>query len=445
MKKHILMLFLLFFLFHYVNGQKRILLKYGDQKMMTKHGGDFIFKNNLPDGHYICSFTNDTNRIAKELIVSKKKSKQVYIEYDYSNFKALTHMFTLKNGELDGPFVINWFDGKKKISGYFKNGYPDSIWTYYSNHKMNSSIDTINHWKEKEIRKKDGISYLITAWDANGKQMITNGNGTFVKNNGTIMTSTTYKNGLKNGIEKEIVVDSSITFNNRYYPSENYYVDGLLTKETLYYYSNNIESISEWTYLNSPKLDTIRSIIDGDILDFNCYQINFKYYPIRNGHWVAFYKNGNKVYDGNYSNEQRVGIWNWYFEDGEKKVTADYKNNSWLHYNNSGKVISNQNCEYLTYLCEGMWDFSDDSNDTISILIKGPMGILGGTSYSFSPEGIQWCHNNSISVKCTYKLLVDILELNCVDEDSERKFYSKNKIISASNEKIVMKILTKDF
>lgn len=444
MKYYIYSLIFLIFSFCKVNGQKRTLVKYGDLKMMIKDGGNYVFKNNLPDGHYICSFTNDTNKIAKELIVSKKRTSQVYFDYDYSTFKMLTHMFTFTKGELDGPFIVNWFDGTKDYFGYFKNGYPDSIWTYYSNHKMYCSEDTVNHWKEKEIRRKDGISYLINAWDANGKQMITNGNGTLVINDGIIMTTTAYQNGIRNGIEKQIVVDTSIKFANRYYPYENYYIDGLLTKETLFYYSKDIKSISEWTYLIPPKPDTVRSIIDENISDFYYNQINFKHYPFRNGHWIAYYKNGNIVYEGNYNNGQRIGIWNWYFEDGKNKVSADYINNNWSHYNQEGKVISVQNCEYLTFLCDGLWHYSDDSNDSISILLKGSSGILGGTSYSFSPEGIQWCLNNSESVICTFSLLFDILEVNCTDEVYQRKYYSKSKIISATKDKIVMKILSSD-
>lgn len=157
-RKNSLLFFLLFSLCQ-VYGQKRILVKYADSIRMTKANGDWIFRDDLPDGHYISSFTNDSNNIAKEIIVSDNMKKRVYYDYDYEDPKVIYHMFTFKYKELDGPFIVNCIGGARNYRGYFKNGFPDSVWTYCSTHKSKCWKDTSNYWKQKEILYKNGNRY----------------------------------------------------------------------------------------------------------------------------------------------------------------------------------------------------------------------------------------------------------------------------------------------
>lgn len=432
----IIILIISFFLVYTVNGQKRTLVEYGDKYFMTKIGINWKFKNNLPDGHYICSFSKDTNKIAFGTIISNNKKDRIIYENDiYKNVKT-QRLFTFRNNKLNGHFIINSIEGYKDYDGYFKKGFADSLWTYYQNKNLSRDSNDTIFFKEKEIKYVKGVEYIINYWDKNNIQRIINGNG-IIENKDLISgLTTTYQNGLKNGLEKMIQLDSSVWVN--MYPYEKYYKNGLLINETLYYTNLNIKSNSEWCYPFPPKIDTSSIWFDSWSTDIYCNNIEYKYKSVPNGHWIANYENGNKIYEGEYKNGNRIGLWHWYFDDGNLKVKADYSSNNFSHYNDNGKLISNQNTEYLTLLTSSVWHFDETSNDSIAILINGSNTIEKTNCY-FLAEGKVLFLTHMSTRKCLMKLNVDILEIECNDEMA---FYNKFKIVSANDKKIEMKIIS---
>ena len=57
------------------------------------------------------------------------------------------------------------------------------------------------------------------------------------------------------------------------------------------------------------------------------------------------------MYSGNYKDDKRVGIWKWFYENGNPQIIADYDKNAWIHYDEQGKQISSdQKMEYISIL-----------------------------------------------------------------------------------------------
>lgn len=84
---------------------------------------------------------------------------------------------------LDGSLekgVETLSDGRKKVTffqngvlrkvGYLKNKKPDSLWTFYDQHRQ----------KKKELLYRDSIRLLLNHWDANGIQDVKQGNGSIL-------------------------------------------------------------------------------------------------------------------------------------------------------------------------------------------------------------------------------------------------------------------------
>jgi antitoxin component YwqK of YwqJK toxin-antitoxin module len=159
--------------------------------------------------------------------------------YETGELKSEKHY---KNGKLDGP-VTHWYkSGKTKLSGYYKDGWEDGVWTtqyesgekkskthYKDRKKVGVDIDWyLNGQKIREVNYKNGqLHGLWTEWDENGRKtdvgMLRNGksHGRSTKwyPNGKKKVEKHFKNDKENGLWTEWDEDGKKTF-------QKYFVDG---------------------------------------------------------------------------------------------------------------------------------------------------------------------------------------------------------------------------
>lgn len=441
-----------------VSGQDTIWVKEGDKKYMINTHSRWIFKDHLPDGHY-CSYDGERKgyiSVEFTLVNGKKEgvenryfsfSKEKYatvewhngmkngVETHYNGNNTIWYTLNFKDNVLNGYFEINWSEGEKHYQGFYKNGYADSIWTYYENSKFG---DSSGDWMSKQIRYINGRSFLISAWNKQGHQAIANGKGILIDSS-YYNTTTVYLNGMKNGKQVLTTLDGMLI-------REETYKDDMLINEVLYYDSNRFARISEWSYSLSPIIDTQKRWIDTYITDIFYNEISFNYSATPNGYWVAYYPNGVKTYEGHYDKGMRVGIWGWNYENGMPRITADYSTGTWQHFDSTGKLVSNFAGEYITLLTDDNWFLNQKFEDQVIILSKRNKKMVT-PRLVFSPDGML---ENNDYLECgkdigrridKYTLHADMLTIITTgNKEASSKVY-KYRVISATDKHIKLKRL----
>ena len=382
----ILILFYPFLLF----SQNIIWVKEGDKSKLISGRAD-IFKDNLPDGHYISYRNNDTLNRGGEVYFKNKKKDGLesryfsdgvtkYLEINWKEdrrngittgyggncgIKCISYQVSFRNDTLSGPYFVNNPCCAKSYSGYFKNGFRDSLWTYYESD--NELIDSSNYWPSKVYRYTDGLPLLITAWNKKGVQTVKNGEGKIIDSSSSL-TETNYINGLKNGIQIETKPNGTVE-NWRFYKNgelviEKKFVDLNFDTSTYvevkhfnfrYPAHTYLYSISEWQFPDGTLRDTFPYWIDTYITDLYYNKVTIRNEEIPNGYWAEFYPNGIKSFDGNYTNGKRTGKWEWNYMNGNVRLRVNYTNNEYHHYDSLGNFYSNLPKEYISLLVGNPW------------------------------------------------------------------------------------------
>lgn len=86
-------------------------------------------------------------------------------------------------------------------------------------------------------------------------------------------------------------------------------------------------------FINAQSEDTIKMVKSGDLFEVTIYYENGNvmqhgFLNTENklqGSWTSYYEDGSKKCIATYDNGEKVGIWNYYFENSVKRVT--YKKN----------------------------------------------------------------------------------------------------------------------
>jgi antitoxin component YwqK of YwqJK toxin-antitoxin module len=118
----------------------------------------------------------------------------------------------LRNGKLSGKYKSFYENGNLYGEGEYRHNHPVGVWrTYYPNGK----IMVIESYGRK------GKHTNVNAWDENGKQVIKDGTGTFIKYypDGSLQSITNYKDCLFDGANEA-------WFPNGIKESEFYYKNG---------------------------------------------------------------------------------------------------------------------------------------------------------------------------------------------------------------------------
>ncbi len=433
-----------------LHSQDTIWVKDGDKSKMELHGDSWLFKDNLADGHY-CSYSIEDSKKQIKISVTFKNHKKTGIENRYSIYgdknkyasinwldgkkngievhygqnNAIQELFTFKDNVLNGHYFEGYYNGFKTVEGYFKNGFRDSIWTYYKYKKM----DSTTRWKNKEYQYKNGIPFLISILTKNGLQTVKEGNGTEIDSSYRFIT-TEYRNGKKNGVQQTKV--------NGNLEDEKIYQNELLIKQIFYSDSNKLHSIVQWSYPNLPKIDTIKSNIGNWVSDFKYNEIKITNTKLANGNWVTYYSNGKINYEGNYIDGIRVGLWNWNYKNGKPRIKANYTENDWQHFDSTGKVISNYKNEYLSALTDFWWFLNNDLDRAEVVLSKENKKTITPKLVFYSDNTLEInsyleCGKDLDQTLNSYYLLANELEINT----KTKKYYFE--ITSANENEIILK------
>ena len=429
-----------------VFGQKTIRVQEGDKTKMIFEKGEWFFKDKLYDGHYVSYRGKDTSVIAKEVFIKNGKkngmesryyfeSKQKYaeinwedgrkngVEVHYNGNGTIDHLLTFEKGELNGLCIVNWTSGAKRYKGFYENGFRYSVWTYYDQEE--NRMDSANYRLSEEYKYQNGKPLLLSAWNKSGRQIVANGNG-----NG-------FSNGLKNDRQVDEKEDGALE-------NEKYYQDGLLIKEIIYYDSNKVASISEWSYPFPPKIDTNRAWIDTWITDIFYNEVTYTYKAVKNGHWIAHYPNGVKIYDGDYRDGKRIGVWTWNYKNGNARLIADYSKNTWQHSDTTGEIISGMSNEYLTLLSDDYW-FLNQRLDTNTVILsrRNKQTVTPRLIFHFDGQleinSYLECGKDIGESINSYSLLADNLSIKLTDEENKTLVTYNYKIVSANTDKIILK------
>ncbi|HYF68107.1 MAG TPA: hypothetical protein VD884_08225 [Ohtaekwangia sp.] len=176
----------------------------------------------------------------------------------------------------NGKFRALFPSGQVMESGSVKNGWKVGLWK--KNYEDGSRQD------EGEFRNK--IYYLTSFWSGDGRQMVTNGEGTFES----------------------------------YYPDGSLMETGLIEKglrfgQWINYQVGSDSLASESTYAN------------GNL----------------EGSYVSYFENGQISMEGMFENNKRVGDWKWYTQDGELDATVSFvdgrKDGPQLFFDGTGSIV----------------------------------------------------------------------------------------------------------
>jgi antitoxin component YwqK of YwqJK toxin-antitoxin module len=129
----------------------------------------------------------------------------------------------LRNGKLSGDYKYYHSNGNVCSEGQFKKGHPIGVWCQYYPSGKTMSIVTYS---------RKGSIININAWDENGKHVVQNGTGTFVKyySNGSLESIVTYKDCRFDGV------------------NTNWYPNGKKMEEIIY---KNGKPVGIWRFWNN--------------------------------------------------------------------------------------------------------------------------------------------------------------------------------------------------
>ncbi len=447
-------------------GQYTTWIKVADTTMMYKERGEWHFNDGLPDGIY-CSYYQGTNKKVVSTIATFKNGVKNGIEtrcffggdpygvIPWANGKkhgeekhfnpnnTLSYSVVYSNGLLNGPFAINWAMGQKNYDGFYKNGFADSIWTYYENPGTIFS-DAKDYTISEQYSYRNGIEYLLNCWSKEGIQQVTNGNGIVRYTEGLKTVTCGYKDGLQDGDMIEIRDNRNVYYEDGYTPPDkkvSTYNKGLLVKEVLQY-GDTAKEIHEYSYPFPPVVDTVDAWIDQNITDIFYKEIQVKNKPYLHGFNTLIYKNGVAAYAGNYDNGKRIGNWLWHYKNGNQQMAIDYDAGTYTHYDSTGKQVSKIATEYLTVLTETTWYANNGIGDK-NFTLSNDNKLTITPAFTFAYNGTLTsnsyleCGKNITSNSGNYYLLGDKLVLSFIGLDS--KVYTfKYRIISASGTEIKM-------
>ena len=448
--------------------QRIIWVEEGDKGFMHKVNGEWQFNDSLPDGHYI-AYAYGKGIPSIDLVYRNSKKEGMESRYyagGKDKYETITwknglkngtrtgintngtigHIMNFNDGVLDGYMEVNWREGEKNYNGFYKMGFRDSVWNYYSSNDQTGSKEKFR--KYRQYKFVNGKRYLVSAWNNRGKQTVKNGTGfTEMNNEDDALGVEHFENGLRNGIQKtKINLDHYCLFDCKESPVERVFRNDLLVRETAYYGGSDIAYQSTWIYDGEGKADTMNFPNEIEIDNTYFKHISFKNTPIRDGHWIARFENGVKKYEGDYDHGKRTGVWIWNYQNGMTRIIGNYATNTWQHFDSTGQLKSDLKNEFLTLLNDHGWISNGPLDSSIVILERHHIKVAsfflgfqhdGQLQIIETPAG---CEASLDKNPHTYLLLGDKL---FISPSKKKQPISVGpfsfRIISATDDQIVLK------
>ncbi len=301
--------------------------------------------------------------------------------------------YELSDSTLNGSYEAFYPNGSLQTFGWYKNDFPDSIWTYYYE----------NGRKKAEGRFKIGIpngkwNYYFENGNIKSsgtlKDKIKEGEWVFYFENGGEKSAGNYENNQKTGIWNYFYEDESLKAQSffmgrkgtykEFYPFGNVRMEGETLDEKsagewIYYYeSGEVEATGnfenglktgEWKYLHR----------NGENKALGTYQDG-----LRVGEWNYYHENGTLQQSGVLQQDQKEGYWKLFYPTGELQGEVDFDKGSGSfseYYTNGGKKASGQ---LVNEKKEGKWIYYGEDGR-----IDGEADFKKGKGYykGYYPDG----------------------------------------------------------
>ncbi len=271
--------------------------------------------------------------------------------YENGNLQEISHYYL---GKLDGIVQQFYPSGKIKTEGIFLEGIQEGKMTaYYENgniaelgmfHKDEKIGAFYYNYSDSTPMKKSfydssGNEFVVSYYSKNGKQTLTEGDGTMtiyfstgdikekyeykdsIKNgpfsvykvNGKLLTKGEFANGLPHGewIEKQPFVDRDKVLKT--------YDNGKLTGKYEKYFSNGKINI-KGTFDDGTKVGLWQWF---DLRGNKDMEGTFKD-NLQHGKWTYYHPNGNVKSTGDFKKGVKVGKWQYFYENGTKWREGSY-------------------------------------------------------------------------------------------------------------------------
>ena len=204
--------------------------------------------------------------------------------------------------ELSGPYTSYFQNGTKEKEGFYKDNYPDSIWTYYYENgqvKMRGILrDGISHGLWEYFYENGSISMAGLIIDSQRQ-----GTWKYYFENGNLKSQGDYREDVKEGIWNYFFEDGELKaqafYKNNRGKYKEFYADGKLKAEGL---NVNGQSDSTWILYHE----------NGKIRATGEYRMGKRVGP-----WIYFHENEVKSAEGNFVNGEKEGKWIYYHDNGE--------------------------------------------------------------------------------------------------------------------------------
>lgn len=258
-------------------------------------------------------------------------------------------------------------NGNISAKGEYNRGLRDGLWTYW----YESGTKSEEGWYSLDKRTGDWQSYyengnialhthytdsatlFMNYWDANGVQLIKNGEGEYITyyDNGQIASRGKLSGGITVGVwnfwHPNGALKETGRYDNNIYRLVNAWdSDGntMIANGNGYYinkYENGVVA-SEGNYLNGLEDGEWKIRNEFDIIVHEITYSSGK----ASGNSIVYYDSGEKKSEGKLLNNNQQGKWTWYFSSGTVETQTNFvdglKEGEQIFWNESGKVVKKE-------------------------------------------------------------------------------------------------------
>jgi len=235
-------------------------------------------------------------------VLSQGQNGKQALYYDDGNPYSEGEM---KNGEEEGEWKYYYENGNLYLVGSFTNGIENGLWTWY--------------YESKELMRT--ATYKNGLYDGAVVQYAAEGH---------IIDSVVHKEGRKHGLYKAYYSDGGISQVGEYARDrengewKSFFPDGTLSMSINFKDGEQVGA-TKLMYANG-RLNQEFEFTEPDVgLLVNAWDPNGNQsVKDGSGKFTSFYENGEVFEEGMVKEGKRVGVWNYFYEDGKKRETGHY-------------------------------------------------------------------------------------------------------------------------
>lgn len=303
-------------------------------------------------------------------IVNHTLAQQVEIITYHDEHKSLVkevyYVYDSINSKLTGLYKSYFINGTLEKKGYYKNNYPDSLWTYYYESgqiKMNGVLkDGSNHGLWEYYFENGSINMAGMIIDSKRE-----GTWKYYYENGNLKSEGDYKKNKNDGIWNYFQEEGELKAQAFYIKDKGkykeFYISGTLKAEGL---KKNGYSDSTWVfYHENGKIKATGDFQQGKRFGPWLYYFDNEVKSAegqfaageKDGKWIYYHENGAISSEGALREGKKEGYWRIFGDNGAFKAEGIFKQNDgkYTEYYESGNVKAEGNI--LDGKNHGLWTY----------------------------------------------------------------------------------------